>query len=88
MSAPALPTHTASTLRPFSANAPLTKAHAMTTYDSWKARNPQDEQLGPEPPPYNGDDDFEKSLAFAYEAVRERIANGGPPWTPKISSSP
>jgi hypothetical protein len=54
----------------------------MTTYDAWKARNPQDEQLGPEPP-YDADEDFAKSIDVAYEAVRERVANGGPPWTPK-----
>jgi hypothetical protein len=41
------------------------------------------EQLGPEPLPYDADDDFEKSIAVAYEAVRERVADGGPPWTPK-----
>jgi hypothetical protein len=57
------------------------------SYDHWKLTNPADEFLGPESP-YDADDDFEKSLAVAYEAVRERIAAGGPPWTPKISSSP
>jgi hypothetical protein len=53
------------------------------TYDHWKSTNPADEWLGPEPFPYDAADDFEKSLNVAYEAVRERVANGGPPWTPK-----
>jgi hypothetical protein len=52
------------------------------TYDHWKTTNPQDEQLGPEPP-YDPNDDFAKSIDVAYEAVRERVANGGPPWIPK-----
>jgi hypothetical protein len=53
------------------------------SYDHWKATNPQDEwSLGPEPP-YDAEDDFEESINFAYRAVRERVANGGPPWTPK-----
>jgi N6-adenosine-specific RNA methylase IME4 len=38
---------------------------------------------GNEPAPYNGEDDFAKSIDVAYEAVRKRLANGGPPWTPK-----
>jgi hypothetical protein len=58
------------------------------TYDHWKSTNPQDEHLGPEPLPYDADDDFEKSIIVAYEAVRARMAHGGPPWTPKTSSSP
>jgi hypothetical protein len=58
------------------------------SYDHWKATNAADEFLGPEPPPYDGLDDFERSIEFAYAAVRARIANGGPPWTPKIRSSP
>jgi hypothetical protein len=54
------------------------------TYDSWKARNPADEwSLGPEPPPYDAADDFARSIEIAYEAVRRRVANGGPPWNPK-----
>jgi hypothetical protein len=60
----------------------LSRGQTAVSYDSWKARNPADEFLGPEPP-YDPDDDFEKSLSVAYEAVRERVANGGPPWTPK-----
>jgi hypothetical protein len=52
------------------------------TYDCWKSTNPADEFLGPEPP-YDADDDFTESINVAYEAVRERVANGGPPWTPK-----
>jgi hypothetical protein len=51
----------------------------MTTYDLWKSTNPQDEQLGPEPLPYDAADDFAKSIDVAYEAVRERVANGGSP---------
>jgi hypothetical protein len=53
------------------------------SYDHWKATNPSDEWLGPEPPPYDAADDFAKSLEFAYAAVRQHIANGGRPWTPK-----
>ena len=29
---------------------------------------------------YNGRDDFTKSIEVAYEAVRDRVANGGPGW--------
>jgi hypothetical protein len=54
----------------------------MTTYDLWKSTDPADEQLGPEPP-YDADDDFAKSIDVAYASVRERVANGGPPWRPK-----
>jgi site-specific DNA-methyltransferase (adenine-specific) len=32
---------------------------------------------------YNVADDFAKSIDVAYEAVRERVADGGPGWTPK-----
>ena len=32
---------------------------------------------------YNGEDDFAESLKEGYRAIRERVANGGPPWTPK-----
>jgi hypothetical protein len=32
---------------------------------------------------YDSADDFARSIEFAYAAVRERIARGGPPWTPK-----
>jgi N6-adenosine-specific RNA methylase IME4 len=32
---------------------------------------------------YNADDDFAKSIDVAYEAVRERVANGGSGWMPK-----
>jgi N6-adenosine-specific RNA methylase IME4 len=32
--------------------------------------------------PYDADDDFAKSIDVAYEAVRDRVANGGPGWTP------
>jgi hypothetical protein len=53
------------------------------TYDHWKTTNPQDEWLGPELLPYDAVDDFAKSIEVAYEAVRERVANGGPPWSPK-----
>jgi hypothetical protein len=37
---------------------------------------------------YDAEDDFEKSIEVAYEAVRERVANGGPTWTPRLRSSP
>jgi hypothetical protein len=36
---------------------------------------------------YNADDDFAKSINVAYQAVRERVANGGPPWTPESFES-
>ena len=32
---------------------------------------------------YNAYDDVEKSFEEAYRAVRERMAKGGPGWTPK-----
>lgn len=32
---------------------------------------------------YNAEDDFAKSLDDGYKAIRERIAKGGKPWTPK-----
>jgi len=35
--------------------------------------------------PYNAVDDFAKSIDVAYEAVRERVVYGGPPWAPKAS---
>lgn len=31
---------------------------------------------------YDGQDDFAKSLQVGYAAIRERVAAGGPPWTP------
>jgi hypothetical protein len=37
----------------------------------------------PRAAPYNAADDFAKSINVAYEAVRERVANGDRPWTPK-----
>jgi hypothetical protein len=61
----------------------ISRGQTAMTYDRWKATNPQDEQLGPEPLPYDAVDDFEQSIDVAYAAVRERIANGGPPWIPK-----
>ena len=33
--------------------------------------------------PYDGIDDFAKSLDEGYRAIRERIAAGGEGWTPK-----
>ena len=32
---------------------------------------------------YNGDDDFAKSIALGFQVIRERMAKGGPGWTPK-----
>jgi hypothetical protein len=61
----------------------LSRGETPMTYDHWKSTNPQDEWLGPEPPPYDADDDFSMSIDVAYEAVRERVANGGPRWTAK-----
>jgi N6-adenosine-specific RNA methylase IME4 len=37
--------------------------------------------------PYDARDDFAKSIDGAYEAVRERVANGGPTWMPKTLPS-
>jgi site-specific DNA-methyltransferase (adenine-specific) len=34
---------------------------------------------------YNAEDDFAKSIDVAYEAVRERVADGGPGWAPKLA---
>ena len=31
---------------------------------------------------YNGNDDFSRSIDEAYAVIRERVANGGPGWTP------
>jgi hypothetical protein len=31
---------------------------------------------------YNAEDDFAKSIDEAYSVIRERVANGGPGWTP------
>jgi hypothetical protein len=31
---------------------------------------------------YDGEDDFAKSILVAFETVRERVARGGPGWTP------
>lgn len=36
------------------------------------------------PPIYDAQDDFAKSLDVGYEAIRERVAEGGPGWTPKV----
>jgi N6-adenosine-specific RNA methylase IME4 len=36
---------------------------------------------------YDATDDFAKSIDVAYEAVRERVADGGPGWTPKDTES-
>jgi hypothetical protein len=38
---------------------------------------------GDEMPYDDAGDDFAKSINVASEAVRERVASGGPPWTPK-----
>jgi hypothetical protein len=32
---------------------------------------------------YDAEDDFSKSLEVGYASIRERVANGGKPWTPK-----
>lgn len=33
---------------------------------------------------YDSDDDVRKSFEAAYEAIRERMRNGGPGWVPKV----
>lgn len=40
-------------------------------------------ELEKEPTDYDGDDDLAKSLLGVYRVIRERMANGGPGWTPK-----
>jgi hypothetical protein len=35
--------------------------------------------------PYDAADDFAKSLNVAYSAIRQRVATGGPGWTPGSS---
>jgi hypothetical protein len=32
---------------------------------------------------YDGDDDFRQSILVAFNAIRERMAQGGPGWDPK-----
>jgi len=32
---------------------------------------------------YNAEDDFSRSIDEAYRVIRERMAAGGPGWTPK-----
>jgi hypothetical protein len=32
---------------------------------------------------YDGEDDFRKSILVAFNAIRERMAQGGPGWDPK-----
>jgi hypothetical protein len=66
----------------------------MHSYDHWKTTNPDDERLGPEPDAERlerdraeADDDFGKSLDEAYRAIRERMAKGGPGWTPRVGQS-
>jgi hypothetical protein len=36
----------------------------------------------PDDPPYDFWDDFRKSILVAYEAIRARVAAGGPGYTP------
>lgn len=35
-------------------------------------------------PRAEADDDFAKSLLVAYQAIKDRVAEGGPPWIPKV----
>jgi N6-adenosine-specific RNA methylase IME4 len=48
-----------------------------------RAERPGWTTWGNELAPYDAEDDFAKSIDVAYDAVRERVANGGAPWTPK-----
>jgi N6-adenosine-specific RNA methylase IME4 len=43
---------------------------------------------GDEAPPYDAADDFAKSLDVAYDAIRARVAAGGPGWSPREPESP
>jgi hypothetical protein len=40
------------------------------------------------PPEYDAERDFSESINECYRAVRERIAAGGPPWTPPAVPAP
>jgi hypothetical protein len=36
---------------------------------------------------YDAQDDLEKSLLLGYATIRERVASGGPGWTPKLPAT-
>lgn len=49
-----------------------------------KPLDPQGRAVTPGwPEEYNFEKDFDGSVLVAYEAIKERIAQGGPPWEPK-----
>jgi N6-adenosine-specific RNA methylase IME4 len=54
---------------------------ARDTRERWDCHG--DEVPRSESDDYDAADDFAKSIDVAYEAVRERVAGGGPTWTPK-----
>lgn len=63
------------------------KAHMRKTKPGWAATDKTGGWTFPtEWPPgheYKPHDDFSKSIDVCYDAVRERVAAGGPNWTPK-----
>jgi hypothetical protein len=53
-----------------------------------EAEPPVPRETAPPEPPYDGLDDFAKSLDEGYRVIRERMAAGGPGWTPpEVSAS-
>ena len=63
---------------------PYLELFARTTRPGWTVWGNQTDKFAPVEKPYNGTDDFAKSLDVGYAAVRERVAAGGPGWTPKV----
>lgn len=41
------------------------------------------EEIAADRPDYDGEDDFRQSILVAFNAIRERMAQGGPGWDPK-----
>ena len=58
---------------------PYLELFARNTRPGWTSWGNEVDKFDP---PYDAADDFAKSINVAYEAVRERIANGGPSWIP------
>jgi hypothetical protein len=48
----------------------------------WHCRNAESGNVLTDEPPYDGADEFAKSLLVADDAVRRCIAAGGRPWVP------
>jgi N6-adenosine-specific RNA methylase IME4 len=58
---------------------PRIELFARTRRPGWTAWGNEVDKFDP---PYDAEDDFAKSIDVAYAAVRERVAKGGPTWTP------